>query len=129
MPRVKEEVTQNVGLTTYLHSLVCEHPDFEVLCLPTAELYCFRYVPNGLAEHKDQPEVRQLLDRLNREIVDGAQRDSPALVTKMYVDSHVAICIWLSSDNTVREDVDSTFEIVARWGRLCNKKHLTSVVS
>jgi len=129
MPRVHEEVTQNVGLTAYLHSLVCEHPDFEVLCLPIDEFYCFRYIPNGLAEHKDQLEVRQLLDRLNAEIVDGAQSEGPALVTKMYIDTHVAICIWLSSDNTVREDVDATFEVVARWGRLCSKKHLSSVVN
>ena len=120
MPRM----TQNVGLVTYLHDLVREHPDFEVLCEPTADLYCFRYVPNDLSEHKDQLEVRQLLDHLNEEIVDSAQRESAALVTKMYVDGHIAIRMWVFSDDTVREDVETTFEAIARWGRLCNKKHL-----
>ena len=120
MPRM----TQNVGLVAYLHDLVREHPDFEVLCEPTTDLYCFRYVPNDLSEHKDQPEVRQLLDHLNEEIVDSAQRESPALVTKMYVDGHIAIRMWVFSNDTVRENVETTFEAIARWGRLCNKKHL-----
>ena len=120
MPRM----TQNVGLVAYLHDLVCDHPDFEVLCEPTADLYCFRYVPNDLSEHKDQYEVRQLLDHLNEEIVASAQCESPALVTKMYVDGHIAIRMWVFSHDTVREDVETTFEAIARWGRLCNKKHL-----
>ena len=120
MPRM----SQNVGLVAYLHDLVREHPDFEVLCEPTADLCCFRYEPNDLAEHKDQLEVRQLLDHLNEEIVDSAQRESAALVTKMYVDGHIAIRMWVFSADTVREDVETTFEAIARWGRLCNKKHL-----
>ena len=125
---MEEEVTQNVGLVGYLDSLVREHPDFEVLCAPAPELYCFRYVPNGLAEQKDQHEVRKLLDYLNAEIVDSAQREGPALVTKMYVDGHVAIRIWISAAGTEKEHVDATFEAIARWGRL-NKNHLSSVVS
>jgi glutamate/tyrosine decarboxylase-like PLP-dependent enzyme len=120
---------EEVGLVGYLHNLVREHPDFEVLCEPTAELYCFRYVPNDLFEDKDEYEVRQLLDRLNAEIVDAAEREGPALVTKMYVDGRVAVCIWLAADRIARADVDATFEAVARWGRLCNKKHLSPVVS
>ena len=119
MPRM----SQNVGLVAYLHDLVREHPDFEVLCEPTVDLYCFRYVPNDLSEHKDQGEVRQLLDDLNEEIVDGAQRESPALVTKMYINGHIAIRMWVVSE-TEREDIETTFEAIARWGRLCTKKHL-----
>ena len=120
MPRM----TQNVGLVAYLHDLVREHPDFEVLCEPTDDLYCFRYVPNDLSEQKDQLGVRQLLDHLNEEIVETAQRESAALVTKMYVDGHIAIRMWVFSDDTARDDVETTFEAIARWGRLCNKKHL-----
>lgn len=120
MPRM----TQNVGLVAYLHDLVRDHPDFEVVCEPTADLYCFRYVPNDLSEQEDQSEFRQLLDHLNEEIVESAQRESPVLVTKMYVDGRIAIRMWIFADDTVREDVERTFEAIARWGRLCNKKHL-----
>jgi hypothetical protein len=56
--------------------------------------------------------------------VDSAQRESPVLVTKMYVDGHIAIRMWVFSDDTVREEVETTFEAIARWGRLCTKKHL-----
>src|SRR5215467_2927773 len=110
MPHMEVEVRENVGLVAYLHDLVHEHPDFEVLSEPTVNLYCFRYVPNDMAEHKDQLEVRQLLDRLNSEIVDGAQREGPAFVTKMYVDGRVAMRVWISDAGSVREDVDATFE-------------------
>jgi glutamate/tyrosine decarboxylase-like PLP-dependent enzyme len=120
MPRM----TQNVGLVAYLHDLVRDHPDFEVLCEPTADLYCFRYVPNDLSEQKDQSEVRQLLDHLNEEIVESVQPESPVLVTKMYVDGRIAIRMWIFAGDSVREEVETTFEAIARWGRLCNKKHL-----
>jgi glutamate/tyrosine decarboxylase-like PLP-dependent enzyme len=118
MPRMT-----HVGLVAYLHDLVREHPDFEVLCKPMADLYCFRYVPNDLSEHKDQPEVRQLLDNMNEELVESAQRESPALVTKIYIDGHIAIRMWIFADDG-KEQVETTFEAIARWGRLCTKKHL-----
>ena len=129
MPRMEEGVTQNVGLRGYLHNLVREHPDFEVLCEPTVDLYGFRYVPNDLSEHQQQREVRQLLDRLNEEIVESAQREGFALVTMTHVLGRVAIRLSIYADRTAREDVDATFEAIARWGRLCSKKHLLSVVS
>lgn len=120
MPHMEEQV----GLVGYLHNLVREHPDFEVLCEPTVDPYCFRYVPNDLSERKDQREVRQLLDHLNEEIVEATQLGSRALVTKMYVDGHIAIGVWTFAHDTLKEDVDTTFEAIARYGRLCKKKHL-----
>jgi len=119
-----EEFTQHVGLAGYLHNLVCEHPDFEVLGGPTVDLWCFRYLPNGLPA--DQREVQQLLDRLNAEIVESVQREGFALINKTQVGSSVAIRISISSQRTVREDIDATFEAIARWGRLLARKQLVT---
>lgn len=126
MPRMQMDVLQNVDLIGYLHNLVCEHPDFEVLRPPTADLYCFRYVPNGL--ENDQREAEQFLDRVNEEIVESVRREGFGLITKRKIGSRNGIRI-LISDRTTREDVDASFESIARWGRLFTKKQSFSLMS
>jgi aromatic-L-amino-acid/L-tryptophan decarboxylase len=118
MPRMQEDISNKLDLVSHLHNLVREHPDFAVLCEPASHLYCFRYVPNGLAEQQDEPKVQQLLDHLNVEIVDAVQREGFALLTMPHVNGCVAIRIPIFSQTTLREVVDATFEAIARWGRL-----------
>jgi hypothetical protein len=110
MPRMQKD-----GPVVQLHNLVRDHPDFEVLCAP-ASVYCFRYVPNGLAERQEEAGVHALLDRLNEEIVEAVQRSS---VTAIRIRGRVAIQVSIGSQE---DDVDATFETIARWGRLLNKK-------
>ena len=123
MPRMQLDVLQNVDLVGYLHNLVCEHPDFEVLCEPTTDLYCFRYVPTGLQD--DQREVEQFLDRINEHIVQSVRREGFEWVMRRQVDNRIAVCLWIS-DRTTREDVEAMFEAIARWGRLSSRKQLSS---
>ena len=121
MPRMAEDVSTNLGLLGHLHRLVREHPEFEILCEPTL-VYCFRYLPNGLTERREEPEVQELLDRLNEEIVEAVQRDAIPLVTTTSVTGWVAIRISIGSQRTLNEDIDATFEAIARCGRACFKK-------
>ena len=125
MPLMEDAVIQHAGLAGYLHNLVSEHPDFEVLCEPTADFYCFRYLPNGLAV--DQHEVQQLLDRLNEEIVESVQREGSALVDKTQVGNRAAIRISICSCRTAQEDIDAAFEAIARCGRLLTRNQLISL--
>ena len=125
MPHMEQEVTQHEGLVGYLHNLVCEHPNFEVLCEPTIDLYCFRYLPNGLST--DQYTVQQLLDELNREIVESVQREGFRLISKMQIGSRVAISVSISSYKTVREEIDALFEAIARCGRLLSRSQPITV--
>lgn len=99
-----------------LHNLVRDHPDFEVLCEPTA-VYCFRYVPNGLAERQAETGVKELLDRLNQQIVEAVQRSGVAVAT-IRICGRVAIQV---SHGSLARDVERHFETIARWGRLLNK--------
>jgi len=112
----------NLDTTRHLHELVRDHPDFEVLCEPTLSLYYFRYLPNTLAERKQEPEIQDQLDRLNEEIVESVQRSGFNLVMTTSVGGRIAIQIPSSSTVTV----DTTFEAIARWGRLLNKKRSVS---
>jgi glutamate/tyrosine decarboxylase-like PLP-dependent enzyme len=123
MPHMKEEVTQHGGLAGYLHNLVREHPEFEVLCEPTIDHYCFRYLPNGL--RADQRVVQQFLDYLNEEIVESVRREGFELIARTHFGGCVAIRISICAETTVREEIDATFEAIARWGRLVTKKQLS----
>lgn len=126
---LRDLFSKKLGLTRHLHDLVREHPDFEVLHEPTLYLYCFRYVPNGLEEIQEEPEIQARIDCLNQEIVDAIQRSGLALVMTTRIRGRVAIRMSLCSHRTLEEDVDATFEAIARWGRLlsrggyvCNEK-------
>ena len=104
-----------------LHDLVREHPDFEVVSEPTLYLYRFRYVPNGMAERQDEPEVQTQLDRLNQEIVETVQHQGLTLVNTR-VRGRVAIQMSICSRRTLVDEADAVFETIARWGRLINTK-------
>ena len=117
MPRMRKD-----GLVVQLDNLVREHPDFEALHEPTLNGYCFRCVPNGLVERQEEPEVQALLDLLNEEIVQAVQRNGFAAVVTTRVQGRAAIRVSFCSGRTLVEEVDATFEAIARWGRLLNKK-------
>lgn len=114
---LRELFAKNIGLARLLHDLVREHPDFEVLHEPVLYLYCFRYVPNGLAERRDEPEVQTQLDRLNQEIVDEIQRSGLAMIMTTRIRGRVAIRMSICSQRTMKEDIETTFEAIAHWGR------------
>jgi aromatic-L-amino-acid/L-tryptophan decarboxylase len=118
---LRELFSKNLGLARHLHNLVLEHPDFEVLHEPTLYLYCFRYVPNGMAERQEEPGVQTQLDCLNQEIVEAIQRSGLAMVMTTRIRGRVAIRMSICSHRTLEEDVDATFEAIARWGRLLSR--------
>jgi len=115
---LREIFSKNLGLTRHLHDLVRDHPDFETLHEPTLYLYCFRYVPNALADSSEEPEIQAQLNRLNQEIVDAIQRSGLALVMTTRIRGRVAIRMSVCSQRTLEKDIDATFEAIARWGRL-----------
>ena len=116
-------VSKNISLLNRLHVLVREHPDFEVLHEPILYLFCFRYLPNGLAAQREDPSIQSLLDRLNEGIAAAVQRQGSNLVTTTYMNGRIAIRMSICSHRTVEEQVDTTFEAIARWGRLLTKAH------
>ena len=116
MPRMRKD-----GSVVQLDNLVREHPDFETLHEPTLNSYSFRYLPNGLIERQEEPEVQALLDVLNEEIVQAVQHQDFAQIVTIRVQGRAAIRVSFCS-GSLGEEVDATFEAIARWGRLLNKK-------
>ena len=115
---LRELFSKNLGLARRLHNLVREHPDFEVLHEPTLYVYSFRYIPNGLSEHANEPAIQTQIDRLNQGIVDAIQRSGLALIMTTRIRGRVAIRMSICSQRTLEGDVDATFEAIARLGRL-----------
>ena len=117
MPRMSKDDS-----IVQLDNLVREHPDFEPLHESTPKGYSFRCVPNDLVERQEEPEVQALLDLLNEEIVRAVQRHGLAAVARIRVEGRAAIRVTFCSSRTLAKEVDATFEAIARWGRLLNKK-------
>jgi hypothetical protein len=61
------------------------------------------------------------------EIVESLQRKGSALVNKTQVGSRVAIRVSIRSHMTAREDIDATFEEIARCGRLLYQDQFVSL--
>ena len=128
MPAEMSELFSNDARLTRLHELVNDHPDFELVPAPSADVYCFRYVPNNLADRQDEPELQRLLDQLNQEIAEAVRRGGMHLPTTVAIGKRVALCLSISR-RTVPENVDATFEAVARWGRLLTRTHFNHETS
>lgn len=109
---------------TRLHELVNDHPDFEHVSV-TGDVYCFRYVPHGLGDCQEAPEVRGLIDQLNQEIAEAVLRNGTHLLMRIGIHKRVALRMSICR-TTLQEDVDATFEAVARWGRLITKTHFVN---
>ena len=87
---MNEPFSNPSALIYRLHELVSDHPDFEVLRPSSLDGYCFRYIPNELADRRDEPDVQRLLDDLNQQIVGVVQchghacRRQPASIDRRF---------------------------------------------
>lgn len=113
---LRDAFANSLRLTQYLHKLVRDHPDFEVIHQPTLYLYCFRYAPSSLAKRAEEPQVRERLDQLNQEIAEAVQRSGLALVMTSRIRGRVVLRMSICSQRTESEDIKRTFEALARVG-------------
>ena len=102
----------------YLHALVREHPEFEVLDAPISSTYALRYLPNAWAGRQPDADVAARADLLNerlaRELV-GAAGKIP--VSLQRVRFRVALTLELGATGLEQSDLDDLFAAVARTGR------------
>lgn len=114
---LREALSRSLRLTRYLHGLVREHPDFEVLHEPTLYLYSFRYVPNGWMDGPVTSTMMERLDLLNAAIAEAIQRSGLALIMTTRIRGRVALRMSICSHRTRVQDVEATFEALAGIGR------------
>ena len=119
---MNELLSETNPLKCRLHELVSDHPDFEVMRASSCYHYCFRYLPNSFADRSEEPEIQRLLDELNQQIIVAVQRNGQASLLTTRICGRIAIRMPNCSSATSTAEIETTFEAIARWGRLLNKK-------
>jgi glutamate/tyrosine decarboxylase-like PLP-dependent enzyme len=114
---LRRQLAHQVALARFLHRLVADHPDFEVLHEPRLNLYCFRFRPHALSDRTLDAATEQFLDRLNHQIADLMQRSGLALVMTTKLRGKVALRFSITSHRTGEHDLDLVFDALARFGR------------
>lgn len=114
---LRAAVTRSLELTQHLHRLVADHPDFEVVHEPRLYLYCFRYVPHGLADHTGDAGTDRVIDRLNQAIADDIQQSGLALIMTTRIRERITLRMSVCSHRTTQADIDATFDAIAEAGR------------
>jgi glutamate/tyrosine decarboxylase-like PLP-dependent enzyme len=123
-------LSKNIALARRLHSIVREHPDFEVLHEPVLNVYSFRFLPNVLADREDEPEIGAYLDRLNEEITRAVAETGFAFLMTTRIRGRVALRMSICSHRTTEEDIDATFAGIASIGReLARRRTDASAIS
>lgn len=112
-------LTNSIHLTQYLHALVQDHPDFEVLHAPRLPAYSFRYVPHSLAARADDTSIKQWLDELNERIAEDMQSRGYTLFTAAKFRRRTVLRTSDCFRRRHERDVDAAFEaLVASASRL-----------
>ena len=110
--RYSKLLERNVALVEYLDQLVRKSEEFQPLCQPVLQMYCFRYVPTSKGNLGD-PE----LNTLNQMIVDEAQLTRKVFLMTTSIRGKIALRLSITNHRTTRADIDLTFDVLRTLGR------------
>lgn len=110
--RYRRLLERNVALVEYLDRLVRESDEFESLCKPVLQMYCFRFVPNSGRRLGEEE-----LNRLNQRIVDEAQLTGRVFLMTTSIRGKTALRLSVTNHRTTRKDILLTFNLLGRLGR------------
>ena len=102
---------RDVSLVEYLDGLVRKSEEFEALCKPVLQMYCFRFMPRS----KKMSEAE--LNDLNQRIVDEAQLTGQVFLMTTSIRGKTSLRLSVTNHRTTRKDIDLTFNLLRRIGR------------
>lgn len=120
-------LSQNVQCAEYLHQLVSDSEDFEVLHQPNLFIYSFRYVPRIMGLNDEQ--LNDQLDIINQQIADEIQMSGVAFIMTSKVKGHVAIRLSICSHRTTIADIDIVFKKLRELGGKITGKIIGSTIT
>jgi aromatic-L-amino-acid/L-tryptophan decarboxylase len=112
LKRYRKLLERNVALVEYLDQLVRKSDEFEPLCKPILQMYCFRFVPRSTIAVN---EVE--LNKLNQRIVDETQLTGKAFLMTTSIRGKTAFRFLVTNHRTTRQDIKLTFDTLGRIGR------------
>jgi aromatic-L-amino-acid decarboxylase len=102
---------RNVALVEYLDQLVRKSDEFEPLCRPVLQMYCFRFAPRGGKRMYDAE-----LNSLNQRIVDEAQLTGKVFLMTTSIRGKTALRLSVTNHRTTRKDIKLTLDLLRRIG-------------
>ena len=109
--RYSKLLENDVALVEYLDGLVRGSDEFEPLCKPVLQMYCFRFVPKS----KRLSEAE--LNSLNQRIVDEAQLTGKVFLMTTSIWGKTALRLSVTNHRTRKKDIDLTFDLLRSIGR------------
>ncbi len=109
--RYSKLLENDVAMVEYLDGLVRGSDEFEALCNPVLQMYCFRFVPKS----KKLGEAE--LNSLNQRIVDEAQLSGKVFLMTTSIRGRTALRLSVTNHRTRKKDIDLTFNLLCRIGR------------
>jgi aromatic-L-amino-acid/L-tryptophan decarboxylase len=109
-------IGDDIALAKHLHARVAAHPELEAATCGLS-ICTFRYVPADLVGAPNDGAREELLDRINREVLDRLQKGGDAFVSNAVVNGRYLLRACIVNINTAVQDIEALPEIVARVGR------------
>ena len=109
-------IADDIRLSREMADAVARHPELEFMT-QSLSITTFRYVPSALRARVGEAEVEQLLDAINRELVDRLQREGELFLSNAVSGGRYALRACIVNFHTDARDVEAVPEIVARVGR------------
>ena len=113
--RYAEVVSNHLGLSRHLATLLDEAEDFEIVSAPVLSICCFRFVPPDLA--LGDAETDAYLNDLNHAIEMALTRDGRALVSGTDLNGKRVLRACIASHPTTQASVEETFALLQTFGR------------
>jgi aromatic-L-amino-acid/L-tryptophan decarboxylase len=109
-------IADDIALAQHLHALVSSNAELEAFTC-SLSISTFRYVPPALAARAGEPDVEELLNRINQDILDRLQAEGETFVSNAVIGGRYVLRACIVNFNTVRTDVEAVPGIVVRVGR------------
>ena len=106
-------IAHDVALARYLHDLVGQRPEFEVLEPQSLSIACFSFVPDGLA---DGPGSDEYLNALNERLMAEIQLDGHVFPSNALVDDRFWLRACIVNFRTEAADIEALLDTAATLG-------------
>jgi len=116
----ERRIAHDVALARYLHSLVAEHPDLEVVGpAPVLSIACFRYVPREL---RGDETAEPYLDRLNERLMSELQLDGRVFPSNAILDGRFALRACIVNFRTEAPDIEALVKRAVLLGKALHSR-------
>ena len=106
-------------LARHLYDELEAHPDFEVFT-QNLSITTFRYVPEKLRSGIGTAPVEEILNRINRELLNRIEKSGDAFLSNAVIDGKFVLRACIVNFRTSLTDIKAIPELAARLGRECS---------